>query len=314
MTPDRRNDALPLLIGALAVFMLSTMDVLIKALPNARDTFGVVLVRYVAGAPFALALALALKAGWPTRAQFFGHLQRTLCFLAAASLFFFALARLPLAELFALTYTSPIFVSLFGWLLLKEAVSWRTGVALLMGFAGVLLIVLTRPEAAGAAPAAAQDAALGAAAAIASPVIFGLGIVLMRSQATKEPSIRLELMQRLIGATLILPVVLFSGQMAGVEALFVGDAVWVTIAQIMAIGLIGTLGGLALGQAFARAPAARVMTVEYTGIIWAGLYGVLFFAEQPRLMLFAGAALIIAGALFAMQAPKPEPHEVQEVA
>jgi drug/metabolite transporter (DMT)-like permease len=311
-SPSSRESAFPLLIAALAIFVLSTMDALIKALPFARETMAVMLVRYGLGLPFALGAMLALKAGWPSARQWRGHALRTGCFLVAASLFFFALARLPFAEVFALTYTSPIFAGLFGWLLLKEQVGNRTIVALVIGFAGVLLIVLTMPPQ--AAGARAADASLGALAAILSALAFGFGVVLIRKHATSEPSIRLEAMQRIVGTAVLLPVCLALGlpEKLGPQLTSGGAMLWT---QMLAIGAVGTFGGWLLSQAFARAPAVRVMSIEYTGLIWASLYGLLFFSERPRILLFVGAAIIIAAAIYAMtaKAVTPEPHEVQEV-
>ncbi len=65
-------------------------------------------------------------------------------------------------------------------------------------------------------------------------------------------------------------------------------------------GFIASAGMILLSQAYRLAPANRVATFEYTGILWSPLWGFLFFAEVPRLTTVIGAALIIGAGLLAL--------------
>jgi drug/metabolite transporter (DMT)-like permease len=68
-----------------------------------------------------------------------------------------------------------------------------------------------------------------------------------------------------------------------------------------ACGVVASAGMILLSQAYRMAPANRVATFEYTGILWSPLWGFLFFAETPRLMTLLGAALIVGAGLIAFK-------------
>src|SRR5690606_12123838 len=79
--------------------------------------------------------------------------------------------------------------------------------------------------------------------------------------------------------------------------------IWPTLpdfAMMAACGLIASAGMILLSQAYRLAPANRVATFEYTGILWAPLWGFLFFAEVPRHTTVIGATLIVGAGLFAL--------------
>ena len=79
--------------------------------------------------------------------------------------------------------------------------------------------------------------------------------------------------------------------------------------KMAACGFVASAGMILLSQAYRLAPANRVATFEYTGIIWSPLWGFLFFAEVPRSATVIGAALIIGAGLFALNASRRRSSE-----
>jgi drug/metabolite transporter (DMT)-like permease len=286
--PSDRN---AILLALLAIFLLTVMDSVIKSLSVKFNAFEIMYFRQGIGVIFAALLFLWFQPGWPSFRQLQNHAGRTVIMMATGLMFFHALGKMPLAELFVYTFTAPMFVALFGSMILKERLTRPVVMGLALGFSGILLIVLTDPNArfGGGSPD-------GLAAAVLSPVTYALAMVLLRKQAGQEPVARIVFIQALLTAAAI------SAFMLPVTPLPQGE----DLAKAVAIAAIGTAGNFLLAMAFARAEAAKVIIAEYSGLIWAALIGFLFFAETPRPVVWAGAALVIAGC-FAVVRGKPTP-------
>jgi drug/metabolite transporter (DMT)-like permease len=283
------NDRNALLIALAAILLLTVMDSVIKGLAARFNAFEIMLFRQGIGVVFAAGLFLWFRPGWPDRTQWRGHLTRTLIMMATGLMFFHALGRMPLAELFVYTFTAPIFVALFGAVILKERVTSGTAAGLALGFAGILLIVLTDPAA--SLGSGSWD---GRAAAILSPITYALAMVLLRKQAGDEPVARIVFIQSLLTAGIISALVLPTARLPQGS----------DITAAVAIAALGTLGNFLLAMAFARAEAAKVIVAEYSGLIWAAIIGYVVFAETPRAIVWAGAALVIAGCFSVMRGRK----------
>lgn len=275
MSADSRFFAL----AVLGIALLTGMDALAKALADGYGTFQIVFFRY-AGSLIWLAAALPLlRPAWPRREKLGGHAMRAVLTIVTASSFFYALGQLPFTDVFAIAYTGPIFVALFGALFLGEAVRWPTAVAIACGFAGVLVI------AADGAGGGIGDQWFALACAIGSPVSYALGVVLLRSQTAHESVPTIMMVQ--------------AAMVVGALALVAGPTFRVPdMADFWAIGGIGLLGATGLyafSAAIAKLQAAKVAAADYSGLIWAALLGYLAFGETPRAALWLGAALILAG-------------------
>ncbi len=280
MTSDRAALAL----ATLAILLLTVMDSLVKSLSASFSALELVFLRNASGLVFAGAVFAALRPGWPTLAQLGGHALRATIMFCTSLMFFFALGRMPLAELFVYTFTAPMFVALLGALMLKERLTGPVALGLALGFAGIVAIVATDPDA-----RFGGGDLLGRAAALLSPITYALGIVLLRRQAGGEPVARIVFVQSLLLASATAPLAA-AGALPQVAGLAAAD-LW----KVAGLGLLGTTGGLLLAAAFKRADAGKVAVSEYTGLIWAAIIGWLAFAETPRSMVFVGGVLVIAG-------------------
>jgi len=223
------------------------------------------------------------RPAWPTREALLFNGLRSAIIVVTAVTFFFALARLPLADAIALAFLSPVLTALFGVLLLGERLDWRIALALAGGFAGMLLIVGGGLGRGGLD----SDVLIGAAAVLISAVGYALNIIVLRYRATRDPLAQIGLFQNLGPALILAPTMLW---------------VWTppTLPDYALFALLGMLGVTAhtmLAHAFARIEAARLAPVGYVTLVWGVLFGFLFFGEVPGLATLAGAALIVLGTL-----------------
>ena len=270
------------LLAVAAEGLLTLMDALIKALSARYPTLQIAFLRFGFGLLGAAVYAAWSRPGWPTREATLYNGLRALLIVVTATTFFFALARLPLADAIALGFISPALTALFGVALLGERFDWRIAVALAGGFAGMLLIVGGKVGGAGLS----GEVLVGAAAVVLSAVGYALNIIMLRHRATRDPLSQIVLFQNLGPALLLALPVLW---------------VWtpLTLADTLVFALLGTLGVTAhtmLAHAFARIEAARLAPVGYVTLVWGVLFGFVFFAELPGLATLAGAALIVLGA------------------
>ncbi|SDR63118.1 EamA-like transporter family protein [Rhizobiales bacterium GAS113] len=274
-------------LAVLAVGLLSGMDAMIKAQAAAFSTPQIVLMRFVFGSLAILGVAAVARPPRPRLDTILANSWRAVLGVSTALTFYYALGRLPLAETLALSLLSPCFTVVFGALLLRETVGRPIVIALIIGFLGMLLIVA--PNFGGASASALE----GTVAVLVSTVTYSLSLVLLRSRATRDHPMTIVAVQNL-GSLLIL----------GLLAPFAPAEFWqpVTMTDLVnfaAIGCLGIGGHLVIAKAYSLAPAARMAPADYTSMIYAVIFGYIFFAETPAWTTIAGALLIIASSLAA---------------
>lgn len=206
------------------------------------------------------------------------HLMRALAGLAAMYCYFYAIARLPLAEAVLLNYSAPLFIPLAALLWVREPFSTRLWWPIGIGFAGIALIL--KPGLTLFTPVALLGLAAG--------VFSALAMAGIRRLAATEPATRIVFYFTLI-ATLISALPLAWRWQAPEPALWL---------QLLLIGLLSTAAQLLLTRAYAHAPAAQVGPFAYGIVVFAGLIGWALWAEVPDALSLAGALLVVfAGAL-----------------
>lgn len=274
---------LPFLVAALGIFLLSAMDALIKGVAASHSTTQIVFMRYACGLPWAVLFFAAARPPLPTAEMVRAHGLRALLVVATAFLFFYALARLPLAEAITLTFLSPLFLAVLAALILKEPVPPAVLAAIAIGLAGMGVIV------AGKIGGGVFDAAraLGIAAAVSSALAYAANLVLLRKRAQTDPFGLIILFQNLFPMLFIAPFAWLVWETPD-------PASWLTF---LGIGAFGLAGHLCMAWAFRHANAGPLGVLEYSALIWSAGFGYLFFAEVPAWTTWAGAALIVAACL-----------------
>ena len=282
-----------ILLGAAGIALLSAMDATAKSLGAALSPFQIGFVRYLGAAIWLVPVIVLTRGAWPRRQNIGRHAARAALMALTAGLFFHAVVHLPLAIATALWMSAPVYVSLFGIVLLGERPTAGMGLAILLGMAGSLIIIL------GGAPSDTESSAdvLAWAAAIFAPVSYASALVLLKHHAGDESAAAMTLAQSLIAAMLFLPLAL--------PGLSVPSG-WLWL-QIALVGLLGALGLMLMIAGLRRMPAAVFAVVDYTGLLWAAAFGALIFAEIPGALFWVGGGMIIAACAVSARAGRTAP-------
>ncbi|MER9055833.1 DMT family transporter [Mesorhizobium sp. M0213] len=201
--------------------------------------------------------------------------------IASGVLSVYAFTTIPLAEVYALIFLAPLFVTILATLVLKEKVGpWRW-LAVVAGFAGVMLVV--RPG--------FRELHLGHLAAFIIAFLAAANVILMRSLAAQEK--RTTMLGVLIGYGLF-----FNGVGAAATSFSLPDGrqwAWLVLAGAFTAG-----GQLLHLLAVKYAPANRIAPTHYSQIVWAVLLGALFFREYPDFLSLVGLAVVGGSGLLTM--------------
>lgn len=221
--------------------------------------------------------------------RFHWHLLRAGAGLGAMYLYFYALAHLPLADALLLNYTSPLFISLFAVLWLKEAWTTPRRRALAMGLAGVVL--LFHPS--------SHLFSLAGLVGLCSGLLAGLALTTVKRLSDTEPGLRIVVWFALLASLVSAVPMLWVFQWPAAHE-------W---GWVVAMGLFGSLGQLGLTWAYRLAPASQVSPMGYASLIFAAIIGYLGWGEVPETTgLMAAAIIIVAGVMVARERIEPAPE------
>lgn len=270
---------------------LCALDAVIKHATSLAPVGYVTLGRYVAGSIFAITIWYAAGRPRITRAMLPAQALRGVLIAVTAFTFFYALTQLPLAEVLVIAFTAPLLIPPLAALFLGERLQPRTLVAATLGFAGVLVTVQ-------GAPLFEGGRLWGVVAALVSSVTYALTAIILRARAAQDGATVTTLLGSLVPMLVLSPVAI------GADPPTWELALWLVLA-----GLFGNLGIQLLARAYAQAEAQVLSVLEFTALIWAALFGWVFFGEPVRPAVWAGAAIVIAACIWAAQpgpaAPAP---------
>ncbi|HEX4895610.1 MAG TPA: DMT family transporter [Solimonas sp.] len=220
-----------------------------------------------------------------------GHLWRAAFGVAAMYSFFYAIARLPLAEAMLLTYSTPLWVPFIAWFWIQERPPLVVFPAILLGLVGIALIV--KP---GAQAIPWQAGLVGAA----SGVLAGCAMVSIRRISDTEPATRIVFYFALMATAISAIPLLWAWQVPSPRSL----------ALLIGAGLFATVGQLNLTSAYSLAPAARVGPFTYFAVIFSALLAWLLWDEAPDRWSVLGAGLVVATCvLVSWRRPEPQLEE-----
>lgn len=276
-----------LCVAALALF--ACLDTTTKYLTQTHEVPLIVGVRYLGN----LLLMVALLG--PTHGRQMVRTQRTglvwvrgFCLAVASLLIGLALERMPVAEMTAITFLSPILLVAVAGRLLGERVGWIGWAASVGGLAGVLLIV--RPG---------SNIVSSGAVFVLAAVLLNLGYQLLsRVLAASETTFALLFYTALAGSIiygLAMPWYLEDRAPSLLEA-----------ALFASLGVFGGVGHFLFTAAFRHAPASLLAPLNYVQLLWAGLLGWVVFDYIPDAQSLAGMAIVAAsGVLVAVKTRRP---------
>ena len=276
-----------ILLALLAYAVYSWADASIKALGGGLTDFE---IGFYVTLVSAICIALTtpkdekrlhfwrMKRPWAVQA-------RALAGATASVLSVLAFTSIPLAEVYALIFLAPLFVTMLSLVVLKEQVGpWRW-FAVVAGFCGVLLVV--RPG--------FRALETGHLAALCIALLAAVSVILMRSLSAHETR-----------TTMLGFLMLYAMLFNGVAMLFTSVSLpTLTEAAILVMaGVFSAFGNVTLLKATRLAPANQLAPTHYSQIVWAVIIGALVFDERPDLVSVLGLAVIAASGLLTVAREK----------
>ncbi|MFN3954916.1 MAG: DMT family transporter [Pararhodobacter sp.] len=267
------------LAGLLAFALYSTHDAVVKHLGASYSVFQILFFSALLSFPLAVVMLLRdpvpgtllpRHPGW--------SLVRTVFMVTGWASVFYAFSVLPLAQTYAILFSTPLMITLLAIPVLGERVGWHRGLAVAVGMAGVLVVL--RPGGTELSP--------GHAAALLAALCSAMSSVVVRRIGRDERAAVLMLYP-MVAAVLVmgalLPLVYVPVELADLGAMAV-------------VAVLAFAAALLIIAAYRRAEASVVAPMQYSQMIWATILGWLFFSESPDAWTIAGAALIIASGLY----------------
>jgi len=206
------------------------------------------------------------------------HLFRGVAGFGSMLLVFTAFGLLPIADAVAISFATPLFLTALSVPMLGEKVGVHRWSAVIVGFLGILL--MARPTGAGAS--------LGFLAAAASALLNAVILVTVRRLGRTEAPVTIIFYQAFVG-TIASAMLLPFGWKAPTAADFLAFA---------GLGLFGIVGHFFLTQGFRYAAATVVGPFNYTGLIWATLFGYVIWHDLPGPSTILGGLVVIASGIY----------------
>ncbi len=279
-TSARRRGILLLLIACMA-FALSAACA--KAIGSGIPVAEVILFRNAIALPALLPVVLA-SGGLPALATRnpMSHAARTLFGMMGMIGSFYGYVHLPIATVTALGFTMPLFLTVLSVPLLNESVGWRRGLAVLVGFLGVVLMV--RPGGEGM-----RGEGLAVTLCLLGAVGWALAMITIRRMGEAGESSVAIVFWFAVGAAVL----------AGIASVPVW--VWPTPVEwalLAGIGLISALAQVLMTSAYRTGETTLLAPFEYSGIVWTTALGAFIWAELPDAWDFVGMAVLVAAGIY----------------
>jgi drug/metabolite transporter (DMT)-like permease len=228
---------------------------------------------------FGFGLMFLLPALWAMRGMRFApgvgqlFLGRGALHVVAVVLWFYAMARVPVAEMAAIAFLGPVMVLVLGGLMLGEGLGGRRIAAVLVAVAGGLIVL--RPG--------VRELSLGHLSQLGATVFFSLSYIIAKRLSREAPASAIVALLSVAVTLGLAPLALVQWQAVRPEQL----------AWLACVAGLATLGHYAMARAFRAAPLAVTQPVTFLQLIWAALLGALAFGEPVEPWVLAGGALII---------------------
>lgn len=277
--PRPSPNATGALLALLAFFVFSSHDALIKVLAATYSPVQIVFCIALFSFPLVLVMLTFDPAPGTLRpVNPVWMVVRGLSVAGSSVCGFYAFSVLPMAQVYALLFGTPLMITLLSVPVLGEQVGWRRGLAVVVGLCGVLVVL--RPGSA--------DLSLGHLAALTAAALGATTSVITRRIGRQERT-SVMLLFALAGNF-----VLMGGLMPFVYLPMPGP----DLAVMIAIAVMAFTAMQLVILAYRRAEAVVVAPMQYSQIIWAVVYGMLFFGETPDGMTLVGAAIVIASGVY----------------
>lgn len=280
----------PIAAVAVGIAIFSAMDGFMKSASIEGGVYMALLARSVIGTGIMLPVWLLFARRTPSREAIRLHVVRSVVVSGMALLFFWGLVRLPMAEAMALSFIAPLIALYLAAVMLGERIHANAVIASVFGLGGVCVIASAHF---GENATGGPGSVAGIGAVLASAVLYAWNLILQRRQALVAGPVEVALAQHLfVGMCLLIA------------------APWLLTAPTTMLlrhsggaAVLAAVSLMLLSWGYSRAEAQRLVPMEYSGFIWAALFGWLWFGERLTLVTLAGTALILAGCWIGARRP-----------
>jgi drug/metabolite transporter (DMT)-like permease len=235
-------------------------------------------VRYAMGIVFLAPLLMRAGFRFPTGRLLFLHIVRGTFHGLGVLLWFYAMARIPMAEVTAIGYTTPIFMTIGAVLMFGEQIQLRRIGAVMAGLAGVYLIL--RPG--------FETLSSGQLAQLASTPLFAIAMLMVKRLTQVDRPAMIIIMLNFVCLAVLAPVAAANWQTPSAM-----QVAWLAAATVGA-----TAGHYCLTRSYGIADITVVQPVTFLQLVWTSAFGFLLFAETPSVWVFAGGGLILAASTY----------------
>lgn len=258
---------------SLAMLGIPIVDGIAKYLSADYSSLFIGWARYAVASLFVLPLAYRYHGRriFPDE-QRFAHLVRTAFLVTAMTLYFLAIARIPIALAVSAYFVGPVIAVVLSILFLKESLTWRKMISLGLGFIGSLVIL--RPS---------GDIEIGIIMAFGAGLFFALYLIATRQASQHSDPIKTLAFQCVVGTVLLSPQAAFTYDIPEI------DVLWL----FLGLGMFSAIGHILTIQAFRLADASTLAPLVYLELVGTAAIGFLIFAEVPTSTTIIGAGLII---------------------
>jgi drug/metabolite transporter (DMT)-like permease len=261
------------MIGAITAF--TSMAVAGRVAASNLDTFEIMLYRSLVGLAIVLSVAsFAGTLGQIRRDKLPLHIMRNAAHFTGQNLWLFAITVIPLAQVFALEFTTPIWVILLSPILIGERITKIGAIAAAIGFIGILIVARPDPEAINA----------GLISAALCAIAFALTAIATRKLTQTETITCIMFFLTAIQACLGLIFAGFDGDIALPNAQ--------TLPWVCLIGVAGLTAHFCMTKALSIAPASVVMPIDFARLPIIAVVGIMLYDEPVDALIFLGGALI----------------------
>lgn len=271
--PSQKHTGRAILYLLSAALLFSIMGICVRYASLTVDYYTTVFFRNVVGMLIFIPMLFQKGLGFFKTEKLWMHTWRSVIGLTSMYAFFYAIAHLKLSNAMVFSYSSPIFIPLIAWIFLKEKISKAAILAAFIGLIGVLLVA--KPD----TGMLSIMSLVGLLASFCSAMAF----VTVRALTDTEPVERIVFYFCLIGSGI-----------SAVPAFWHWQSLsWHELDLLIVAGLLANISQLCMSKAYSLAPASQIGPVNYVAIIFAGIWGYVFWHELPDHMSLYGCGLIL---------------------
>ena len=278
------NPATGILLMAVAMLMIPSVDGLAKALSASHSPLFISWARYAVACLVVLPIAIARDGvAFLPRRQRGTHLLRTIFLVSSMTCYFLAIVHIPLATAISAFFIGPIIAMVLAVVFLREPLTRQKLISLALGVVGALIIV--RPQGGPINP--------GLLLALAAGAFFALYMIATRLASQQSDPIRTLAFQCLVGTLILTP------QAAWTWSWPAASEIWL----FAALGICSAVSHLLSITAFRYAQASLLAPLVYLELLGASVIGYLAFDEVPDAAVWVGAGLIILAGILLLRRP-----------